>query len=101
MPFFIYQLRLAPFYRDESSWTEKTRQIVSEHFNYLKQNCQKGKVLLAGRSDLAIADNENFGICIFKAPSRNEAQRFMDKDPCVIHGIMTAKLFPFSVAMYK
>lgn len=99
MPYFIYQLSLTPHYRIESNWTEETREIISDHFNHLKRNCDNGKVLLAGRSDLDISNPENFGICIFKAESPAEAQQFMDSDPTVVHGVMTAKMFPFSLAM--
>jgi uncharacterized protein YciI len=99
MPYFIYQLKLSPAYRVESNWTDETRKIISDHFNHLKQNCDKGKVLLAGKSDLAISDTENFGICIFEAESKEDAQKFMDSDPTVINGVMTARLFPFSLAM--
>ena len=101
MSFFIYQLRLVPHYRDESNWTDGTRRIVSDHFNHLKHNCDKGKVLIAGRSDLSISDTDNFGICIFEAATQEEAQRFMDSDPSVIHGVMTGRLFPFSLAMLR
>ncbi len=99
MPYFIYRLRLAPAYRIESNWTDVTRKIVADHFNHLKQNCEKGKVLLAGRSDLSICDADNFGICIFEAESLTEARKFMDSDPAVANGVMTARLFPFSLAM--
>lgn len=99
MEYFIYQLRLVPFYRQETNWTEQTRQIVSTHFNYLKKNCDAGNVLLAGRTNLSIEDENNAGICIFKAESAGAARNFMDNDPAVKHGVMTARLFPFSLAM--
>ena len=101
MPYFIYRLSLTPRYLDESNWTDETRQIVSKHFNHLKQHCSNGKVLMAGRSDLPISDAENFGICIFEAESPEEAQQFMDSDPTVINGVMTAKVYPFSLAMLR
>ena len=99
MEYFIYQLKLAPFYRKELNWTEQTRQIISMHFNYLKKNCDAGKVLLAGRTNLSIEDDNNSGICIFKAESANVARNFMDNDPAVLNGVMTARLFPFSLAL--
>ncbi len=101
MPYFIYQLRLTPPYRVESNWTDETREIIAKHFNHLKKSCEKGKVLLAGRSDLSIEDTDNFGICIFEADSPEEARNFMNSDPTLIHGIMTARVFPFSLAMLK
>jgi len=99
MSYFIYQLRLAPLYRNESNWTEHTREIISAHFNYLKENCDKGQVLLAGRTALSIEEVNNYGICIFKSESAREAEKFMDNDPAVINGVMLARLFPFSMAL--
>lgn len=57
MEYFIYQLKLTPFYRKEANWTEQTRQIIAHHFNYLKKNCDEGQVLLAGRTNLGIDDD--------------------------------------------
>lgn len=69
------------------------------HFNYLKKNCDEGNVLLAGRTSLGVEDENNSGICIFKAESADTARNFLDNDPAVINGVMTARLFPFSLAM--
>lgn len=99
MEYFIYQLKLTPFYRKESNWTAQTRQIISTHFDYLKKNCDAGKVLLAGRTNLSIEDDNNSGICIFKAESMDDAKTFMDNDPAVMNEVMTARLFPFSLAL--
>ena len=82
-------------------WTDETKKIVSDHFSHLKQHCQDGKVVLAGRSDLPVSDTDNFGICIFEAEGLDEAQNFMESDPALIHGVMTARLFPFSLVMLK
>ncbi len=99
MEYYIYQLKLVPFYRKESNWTDETKKIISMHFNYLKRNCDEGRVLLAGRTNLGIEDDNNAGICIFKAESVDTARNFMDNDPAVINGVMTARLFPFSLAI--
>lgn len=99
MEYFIYQLKLVPFYRKESNWTDETKKIISTHFNYLKKNCDEGSVLLAGRTNLSIEEDNNTGICIFKAESADGARNFMDNDPAVLNGVMTARLFPFSLAM--
>ncbi|HXH18340.1 MAG TPA: hypothetical protein VNJ07_04580 [Chitinophagales bacterium] len=101
MPYFIYHLKLIPHYRLESNWKDETREIVTRHFNHLRENCDRGNVLLAGRSALPIEDADNFGICIFEAASLRDAQQFMDNDPALIHGIMTGKVYPFSLAMLR
>lgn len=99
MEYFIYQLQLVPRYRKEANWTEQTKQIISTHFNYLKKHCDEGKVLMAGRTNLSIEDDNNYGICIFKAESAEAGRDFMENDPAVVNGVMTARLFPFSLAM--
>jgi len=48
---------------------------------------------------LSIEDDNNSGICIFKSESADAARNFMDNDPAIINGIMTARFFPFSLAM--
>ncbi len=101
MAHYIYQLRLNQHYTQEENWTEETRKIVSEHFNYLKSHCEKGDVLLAGRTDLSIADVHNHGIVIFEMPSKEAAENFMNSDPAVIGGVMTARFFPFSLALLR
>lgn len=99
MEYFIYQLKLVPQYRKEANWTDQTKQIISTHFQYLKKHCDEGKVLLAGRTGLNIEDDNNAGICIFKAASPEAAREFMEHDPAVVNGVMTARVFPFSLAM--
>ena|SRR5687768_8884718 len=99
MEYFIYQLKLLPKYRVQANWTEQTQQIISTHFNYLKKHCDEGKVLLAGRTGLSIEDDNNAGICIFRAESLEAAGDFMNNDPAVVNGVMTARVFPFSLAM--
>ena len=54
-------------------------------------------VLLAGRTNTR--DESTFGIVIFKAESDEAAQAFVDEDPAVKAGVMTAMLFPFRLAM--
>ena len=85
----------------EDNWTDETRERVGAHFNRLKEFTEKGKVVLAGRSNIDINDEDNFGIVVFEAESELEAKNFMDKDPTIEAGIMTAALFPFSLALLR
>ena len=97
MRHFIYTLRLIPKFRNEGNWTEKEAEIVSEHFNRLKNLQDEGKLILAGKTD---AENDvGFGIVIFKAKNIIEAKKIMDNDPAVIKGIMTAELNNYKVAL--
>lgn len=70
---------------------------VGAHFAHLQRLTAAGVVLLAGRTtDL---DPEGMGIVIFRAADEAEARQRMAADPAVIQGAMTAKLFPYRVAL--
>ncbi|HHW26825.1 MAG TPA: hypothetical protein GXX23_05750 [Firmicutes bacterium] len=94
---FIYFLRLVPRLLDESAWTEEDSQIVERHFLRLQKLTKEGTVILAGRT----LDADPKGIVILEASSEEEARSLMEADPTVAEGIMTAELFPYSVALMK
>jgi uncharacterized protein len=96
---YIYMLKLRPDLLDDSAWTEKDEKIVSEHFNHLKEDFERGKVILAGRT--TNSDKTQFGIVIFTAESWKSAQTYMESDPAIKYGVMTATLFPFRIALMK
>ena len=74
--------------------TEDEQEILADHFDYLKSAAGQGKVLLAGPCTDAA-----FGITIFTATSTEEANTFMNNDPAVKEGIMTAELHPFRISL--
>lgn len=94
---FIYVLKLRKDLLDDSNWTESENKIVEEHFQRLKIDCENGKVILAGRTLTNTPDG--FGIVIFKDISLDNAENYMNNDPAVQKKIMTATLFPYSVAL--
>jgi uncharacterized protein len=96
---YLYQLRLVPHLLKEENWTEKENKIVSEHFNHLKALTEEGVVIIAGRT--LNMDDEGFGIVIFEAETELEARKMMEADPAVADGVMTAKLYPYSVALMR
>lgn len=97
---FIYVLKLTPRLLDEKGWTERDRQIVGRHFRRLQRLHKEGRVLLAGRT-LNETDPGQFGVVVFEADSEQEARGLMEADDAVKEKIMTAQLFPFSVALIK
>ena len=97
---FVYVLKLTPRLLDEKNWTEQDGQIVGRHFRRLKQLHKEGAVILAGRT-LNESDASQFGVVIFEAGSEEEARRIMEADDAVKEKIMTAQLFPFSVALIR
>ena len=69
---------------------------IQEHFNHLQDLGRQGRVLLFGRT----ADDEPgvFGIVVFNADTRADAETVMGSDPAVRRGVMTAELKPFRIA---
>ena len=93
MPTFIYMLR--PKSRsliDETTPEEEAR--LGEHFEHLQKALAEGKLILAG----PCVDGE-FGVVVFRAATDDEALEFIQSDPAVRHGLMTAELHPFRVSL--
>ena len=97
---FIYVLKLTPRLLNEKSWTKQDKATVGRHFRRLQQLHREGRVLLAGRT-LNESDPSQFGVVIFEAATEEEARALMEADDAVKEKIMTAQLFPFSVALIK
>lgn len=68
--------------------------LMDEHFARLQQSLRDGSLLLAGP-----CEDETFGIVVFRAKSMGDAQQFMNDNPAVRGGLMTAKLHPFHVSL--
>src|SRR5918995_518201 len=85
---YVYVLRLAPQFHQESAWTDAENSIVSRHFARLAQAAKSGRVNLAGRTLEPLT--ATFGIVIFEAESEAAARTFMQSDPAVETGLMTA-----------
>ncbi|MDP5272904.1 YciI family protein [Chengkuizengella axinellae] len=94
---FIYVLKLIPRLLDETKWTDIENDIVGRHFKALQQLQKEGQLILAGRTQNM--DETTFGIVIFKAENKKEANHIMENDPAVKEGIMTANLYPYQVAL--
>jgi uncharacterized protein YciI len=94
---FVYFLKLVPRLLDENAWTDEDSRIVERHFVRLKKLTKEGTVILAGRT----LDADPKGIVILEAGSEEEARSLMEADPTVAEGIMTAELFPYSVALLR
>ena len=98
-PQFIYVLKLIPSLLDQKNWTPREEGIVETHFQYLKGLTEAGTMILVGRTQQM--DVETFGIAIFEAASDDDARQIMENDPAVKGGIMTAKVYPFRIALQR
>ena len=96
---FCYTLNLRPDLLNDDNWTEEENQIVEEHFLRLQADTNKGTVIMAGRTLTNIP--EGFGIVVLRAENEENAREYMDTDPAVKAGVMTAQVFPFRVALIQ
>jgi len=96
---YLYVLRLTERLRSEAAWTDGDRATVSAHFQYLSRATRAGKVILAGRTDEGF--ETTFGLVIYEAESEEAARAFMESDPAVVAGVMTASLHPYSIALQR
>ena len=96
---FIYVLHLVPRLHDDKNWTKDDKAALDRHFNRFKEAIQSGQLILAGRTQEP--GDKTFGIAIFAAVDEAAARKFMEEDPAVVAGLMTAELHPFAVALER
>jgi uncharacterized protein (TIGR02246 family) len=96
---FIYVLRLVPRLYDDKNWTNEDEMALSRHFARFKRAIETGELILAGRT--REPGDKTFGIAIFEANDEEAARKFMESDPAVVAGLMTAELHPFGVALIR
>jgi len=96
---FIYVLHLVPRLYDDKAWTQDDKAAVERHFNRFKEAINSGQLILAGRT--MEPGEKTFGIAIFQAADENTAREFMNADPAVVAGVMTAELHPFAVILER
>ena len=98
-PQFVYVVRVAPAFHDRAAWTDKENAIVGRHFVRLQKATESGQVILAGRTNEAL--DKTFGLVVFEADNEEAARQFMNTDPAVEAGLMTATLHPYGVALLR
>jgi uncharacterized protein len=94
---FIYVLRLVPRLYDDKNWTKEDNAVLQRHLARFQDAIKSGQLILAGRT--SESGEKTFGIAIFQAKDEAAARKFMEEDPAVAGGLMTAELHPFSVAL--
>ena len=94
---FLYRIQPTPPEMLVDDGTPEEQRIVGEHFAHLQRLTAEGVVVLAGRT-LTVGE-EGFGIIVFRADDEASARTLMESDPAVAGGVMSAELFPFSLAL--
>ena len=96
---FIYVLKLVPRLYADSAWTKEDQAVLGRHFVRFQEAAKSGQLILAGRT--SEPGDKTFGIAIFEASDEDAARKFMEEDPAVAGGLMTAELHPFAVALQR
>ena len=96
---FIYVLRLVSRLYSDSNWTKQDNEVLERHFARFQEAAKSGQLILAGRT--SEPGDKTFGIAIFEASDEAAARKFMQADPAVAGGLMTADLHPFAVALER
>ena len=96
---FIYVLRLVPRLHSDAAWTKEDEMAIARHLTRFRHAVEKGELILAGRTKEP--GDKTFGIAIFEAADETAARAFMESDPAVAAGLMTAELHPFAVALQR
>jgi len=95
----LYYLKPARLEMVTEGSTPEEAEVVGRHFAYLKDLTEKGVMILMGRTQNN--DESTFGIAIFEAEDEAAARTIMENDPAVKHGVMTATLYPYKVALMR
>jgi uncharacterized protein YciI len=74
--------------------TPEEEAAIEAHYVRLKEETERGRVLLAG----PCVDGA-FGVLIFRAASLAEARAFVEADPVVLGSVMTAEMHPFRISL--
>jgi uncharacterized protein len=96
---FIHVLRLVPRLHADANWTPQDEKVLQHHFVRFQEAIKAGQLILAGRT--SESGDKTFGIAVFQAKDEAAARRFMEEDPAVAGGLMTAELHPFTVALER
>ena len=62
---------------------------LTRHFERFKHAIETRELILAGRTPES--GDKTFGIAIFEAKDEEAARKFMESDPAVVAGLMTAR----------
>ncbi len=96
---YVYVLRVAPALHDQARWTQADNEAVSRHFARLAESVKTGQVIFAGKTTEPL--DTTFGLVVFEAESEAAARQFMESDPAVVAGVMSATLHPYALALQR
>jgi len=95
MPQYLYLIKPVNDWT-KGEMTAQEEQLMGEHFMYLQENLEKGKLMMAG----PVLDR-SLGIGIIETETAEEAQKIALNDPAVSAGIVTLELKEMRVALWR
>ena len=99
MPTYLYRIQPVRPEMLSKGPTEDEARITGEHFAYLQEQMQAGKLVMAGRT--LNTDYSAFGIAIFNACDDSEMRLLTEGDPGVAKKLFRAEWFPFRIALHE
>lgn len=96
---FVYVLKVSPAFHDPGKWTQKENEAVGRHFGRLAEATKAGRVIIAGKTSEPL--DKTFGLVVFEAEDEAAARQFMESDPAVVAGLMSATLHPYVLALER
>jgi len=72
------------FYDLVDGYPERRKPFRAAHLAYAREAVARGELVLGG----ALADPVDTAVLLFRAPSREAAERFAAKDPYVLNGLI-------------
>ena len=95
MPHFLYLIRPVNDWLNNGP-SEEEGKLMGEHFTYLKQKFDEGKVMMVG----PCADT-SMGIGILETDTREEAEEIGNNDPAVKAGIVTLEIKDYRISLWR
>ena len=95
----VYVLKVAPAFHEAGKWTQRENEAVGRHFARLAEATKVGKMIFAGKTSEPL--DATFGLVVFEAVNEAEARQFMESDPAVVAGVMSATLHPYALALQR
>ncbi len=81
--------------------TEADQATMTAHVKYLADLTARGVVLIAGPSIIPDKPETSMGVIVVNAPDEAAARAYMEGDPLVKSGAVTAELRPFRIAFLR
>jgi uncharacterized protein YciI len=92
---FMYVLNPLAFDTIEEM-TETHQRIARTHFEYLKRLNADETIVMAGRTE-----HGELGVVVIEVESEDAAREIMENDPSIKHGLMSATLYPYRLALLR